>query len=286
MKTKIIVAVLFILIAVKSHSFGGGHDSLLFDGAQEIRIIQSNFDDECNIKVTKVSGVVVGTRKIKEIYSTCGVFDTTIRTESAAQLKVDNIIVKREEIRTGEDGYIKLELPDGSVIVLGPNSSIYIDEEMCEYANSYRTSIRIMAGKLWTKVKKLIGGGKFEVSTERGGGIGVRGTELSVETSPERDIVKVYEGSVEVSKNMDAKSVEQVGYDAEKLTKDYEEGKITMEEMSRRMMEMGEKSKEISDKMKPVIVEAGFMVTVTDKPGTPEALPTGETKWFEDPRIK
>ncbi|MBK6539065.1 MAG: hypothetical protein IPG09_15320, partial [Ignavibacteria bacterium] len=38
----------------------------------------------------------------------------------------------------------------------------------------------LVMGSLWVKLKKLIGGGKFEVSTERMVN-GVRGTEFSVE---------------------------------------------------------------------------------------------------------
>ncbi len=283
MKTKIIAAVFFILCVMGSKTLAGGHDSLLFDGAGEVRIIQSNFNDDCNIKVTKVSGFVVGTRVVKDIYSTCGVFDTTTRIESAAQLKEGNMIVKREEIRTGEDGYVKMELTDGSVIILGPNSSIYIDEDMCEMA---RTLIRFSFGSLWTKVKKLIGGGKFEVSTERGCAC-VRGTEFSVETNSERDIVRVYEGTVEVKRNLDMKSMEQSGTAIQKLTEDYQAGKLTLEEYTAKVNEYSAGMNESMDNTsKETMVEAGFMVTVKDKVTSPEPIPSGESKWFEDPKIK
>lgn len=283
MTIKLLGSLLLVFAAVNIYSFGGGHDSLLFDGANEVQIIQSPPDENCNIKVTKVTGFVLGTRTVREIYEVCGQKDTINRTESAAQLKEGDYIVKKEEIKTGEDGYVKMELNDGSVIVLGPNSSIYIDEDMCETA---RTFVRFRFGSLWTKIKKLLGGGKFEVSTERACAC-VRGTEFSVESDGKRDIVRVYESTVEVKMNLNTGELEKSGGDIEKVTKDYQDGKITLEEYMAKVQEFSGKMNEMTESsMNGTMVDAGFMVTVTDKVSTPEPLPAGDTKWFENAKIK
>ncbi|HWA05959.1 MAG TPA: FecR domain-containing protein [Ignavibacteria bacterium] len=287
-------AVLFLILLFSSGSvlytnskalvFGGVHDSLLFDGSSEVKTFENVFDDDCDIKVTKVSGFVVGAKTVRDIYQICGEWDTINRVETAAQLKEGDKIMKRQEIKTGDDGFIRMELKDGSVIAAGPNSSIFIDEIMCETA---RTLVKVKTGSIWTKIKKLLGGGKFEVSTENGGG-GVRGTEFTYEVSGDKDIVKVYEGSFEVFPPKNMSSIENMYKEMEKLQKEFEAGKITMEEYSKRMAELADATKQHADEFNPVMVEAGFMFTMSKSGsgGKPEPIPADDNKWFEDPRIK
>lgn len=285
MTKKIFGALILVFAVVNIYSFGGGHDSLLFDGSGEVKLLQNSFGDGCNIYVTKVSGVVLGTKVKKEIYEVCGEWDTIYSSTSGTQLVRGDNVSKNQEIKTGEDGFVKMELNDGSVIVLGPKSTILIDQEMCETANAM-TKIRISAGSLWTLVKKLIGGGKFEVSTDRNGG-GVRGTEFTFEITPEKEVIKVYEGTFEVYPLKKNQQLEDSGKEMEQLQKDFEAGKISMEEYTAKMMEFSTKMSNLSEEItKSTMVEAGYMVTVTDKISTPEPIPAGETKWFEDPRIK
>ncbi len=281
MKT-ILSLFLIVLTASSIYSYGGGHDSLLFDGSGSK--ISTAFSNECKIKVVQVSGFAIGSVKIKELIQGCGDnVDTVYRTLNAEQLKVGYDIVENEEIRTGDDGFVKLELEDGSVMIVGPNSSLMFTVNLCKET---KTLIKFTIGSLWTKVKKLIGGGKFEVSTERACAC-VRGTEFSVETNGTRDIVRVYESTVEVKMNFNTKEIEKSGGEMEQLAKDYQEGKITLEEYMAKVTEYSSKMGEMSDNMmNGTMVDAGNMVTVTDKVSAPEPLPTGETKWFEDARIK
>ena len=59
------------------------------------------------------------------------------------------------------------------------------------------------------------------------------------------------------------------------------------EEYAVKMTDFGTKMSKLSDEItKSTMVEAGYMVTVTDKISIPESIPGGETKWFEDARIK
>ena len=104
-------------------------------------------------------------------------------------------------------GNLKFELNDGSVIMLAPSSVLEITE--AEFQGQERTGFAglLKAGSLWTKVKKAIGGGKFEVSTERAVA-GVRGTIFRIDADAlvkgargkgrKASIVRVVEGSVGV----------------------------------------------------------------------------------------
>ena len=281
MTGKILVFLLIFFASSKIFSFGGGHDSLLFDDSgTKISVPYSN---ECKVKVVQVSGLVIGSVKIMELLQACGdEVDTVYRTLNGEQLKVGFDIVENEEVRTGEDGFVKLELADGSVMIVGPNSSLMFTENLCKET---KTVVKLINGSIWTKVKKLLGGGKFEVSTENGGG-GVRGTEFTYEVLNGKDIVKVYEGSFLVNPPKDFSDIENSSKEMEQLQKDFEAGKITMEEFTSKMMILAEKTKEQAGEIKSTMVEAGYMVTIGKKTSSPEPIPPGETKWFEDARIK
>ena len=91
---------------------------------------------------------------------------------------------------TVKTGNLKFELNDGSVIMLAPASTLEITE--AEFQGQERTGFSglLKAGSLWTKVKKAIGGGKFEVSTERAVA-GVRGTIFRIDAD---SLVKAAKG--------------------------------------------------------------------------------------------
>lgn len=84
----------------------------------------------------------------------------------------DTLLVKK--------GTLKLELNDGSVIILGDAAKLVITEAEFEGQERKGFSAILEAGKLWTKVKKAVGGAKYEVSTERAVA-GVRGTIFRID---------------------------------------------------------------------------------------------------------
>jgi hypothetical protein len=104
-------------------------------------------------------------------------------------------------------GNLKLELTDGSVIALAEKSKLEITEAEFEGQERKGFSAFLKAGSLWTKVKKALGGGKFEVTTERAVA-GVRGTIFRVDADTlvkaakgqgrKASIVRVVEGVVAV----------------------------------------------------------------------------------------
>lgn len=110
---------------------------------------------------------------------------------------------------TVKSGNLKFELNDGSVIMLAPNSVLEITQ--AEFEGQERKGFKglLKGGSLWTKVKKALGGGEFEVSTERAVA-GVRGTIFRIDADAlvkaakskqgrKASIVRVIEGSVAVN---------------------------------------------------------------------------------------
>ncbi|MEO8513388.1 MAG: FecR family protein [Ignavibacteria bacterium] len=273
---------LFIFAQTNSSAgyYSGEHDSLLFDGGSSVTAIPTNIAGDCKIMVTYVYGTVEGTFYKTEVYEICGEVDTSVTTKTG-QLEKNNVLKLGEEITTGDNSNLELEFWDGSTIKMGPNSKIKISGDMCDR----RTLIEQTTGKVWTKVKKLLGGQKYEVKTDRNGG-GVRGTEFSIEITGDEEIIRVFEGSFEVhppSKGLtssnDAKNFEQA-------TKDYQTGKITMEEYIKITQEFQKGIGQMEENMKSKMCEAGYMVHVTDKISDP--IPIGSTgnDWFDDVNFK
>lgn len=107
------------------------------------------------------------------------------RTDASGQqhvLLVGAEIEVKDSLQLGPESNLKLRLNDESVIMLGPNSQLYIDEATFEGQERKSFSAKLGLGSLWAKVKKLVAGSeaKFEVKTERAVA-GVRGTIFRVD---------------------------------------------------------------------------------------------------------
>ena len=125
---------------------------------------------------------------------------------TAEALKAGSLVELGDTLSV-KSGNLKFELNDGSVIMLAPASVLEITE--AEFQGQERSGFSglLKAGSLWTKVKKAIGGGKFEVSTERAVA-GVRGTIFRIDADAlvkgskgkgrKASIVRVVEGAVGV----------------------------------------------------------------------------------------
>lgn len=126
---------------------------------------------------------------------------------AAEALKVGSNIELGDTI-TVKSGNLKFELNDGSVIMLAPASVLEITK--AEFEGQERKGFQglLKGGSLWTKVKKALGAGEFEVSTERAVA-GVRGTIFRIDADAlvkaakgkgrKASIVRVIEGSVAVN---------------------------------------------------------------------------------------
>lgn len=125
----------------------------------------------------------------------------------AAKLEVGTPIELGDTLEV-KKGNLKLELTDGSVIMLSEKSKLVIKE--ADFAGQERKgfSAFLEAGKLWTRVKAALGGAKYEVTTERAVA-GVRGTIFRIDADAlvkgarggkarNASIVRVTEGVVAV----------------------------------------------------------------------------------------
>jgi hypothetical protein len=254
-------------------------DSLLYDGvfSGSSPLIPN---DDCPIKVNYASGTTNASKHVLLTVTTCGVTSSSEQIQNGP-LQKDDKLLPGSEISTGSDGKAELQLGDGSVIRMGPNTTIKITQEHC-----VSTSIFTISGNIWLKVKKLLGGGKFYVEGRVAGG-GVRGTEFTVEATENSAIFTVYEGSVEVTPKGSSGKYKEDLKDVEKLTQDFQSGKISMEEFGKKMEEYSKKIEESATNMnKPAMVEAGYMITITDKVKGPEPFEKSSSNWFDDANFK
>jgi hypothetical protein len=132
----------------------------------------------------------------------------TARGATAAEaLKVGSSIELGDTL-TVKSGNLKFELNDGTVIMLAPASTLEITRADFEGQERKGFQGLLKGGSLWTKVKKALGAGEFEVSTERAVA-GVRGTIFRIDADQlvkaakgkgrKASIVRVIEGSVAVN---------------------------------------------------------------------------------------
>ncbi len=103
-------------------------------------------------------------------------------------------------------GHLKIELTDGSEIALDKGGELKIDEAEFQGQDCKSFVGTLKSGSLWTKVKHLLGGAKYEVKTQRAVA-GVRGTIFRVDADTlvlaakgrRTTVVRVIEGAVGVS---------------------------------------------------------------------------------------
>jgi hypothetical protein len=110
---------------------------------------------------------------------------TASRTDASGQeqaLKVGAEVELKDTLQVGEASNLKLLLTDESVIMLGANSQLYIEEATFEGQERKGFSAKLVFGRIWAKVKQMAAGSeaKFEVTTERAVA-GVRGTIFRVD---------------------------------------------------------------------------------------------------------
>lgn len=126
---------------------------------------------------------------------------------AAVELSKDSAIELGDTIDV-QSGNLKLLLTDESIIMLAPASKLEITE--AEFQGQERKGFKafLQSGSLWTKVKKALGGGGYEVSTERAVA-GVRGTIFRIDADKmvtaakppkarKASIVRIVEGVVNI----------------------------------------------------------------------------------------
>jgi len=275
---KIYFYILSILFLISSSClaqyYSGRHDSLLFDGAGDD---VDRPPGQCFVKVYRVSGDVDAL--VLKVISV-GIHGDVVE-QKRKKVEVGDKLVLGDYIITGNDGMIEIELDDGSVIRVGPNSKMMITSSiLCDLSSG----IKMELGKAFFNIKKFLGKDRYEVKTERTA-VGHRGTKYSIEIVKDgdvmTDIVRVYEGSVAFRQNME-KTLD-TGEQMKKLGEDYQSGKISIEEFTKKMQEF---QKELAEFLpgNEITVNAGFesRITGTDKPTDPVPIDANEKPWWED----
>ncbi len=249
-------------------SGGNPYDSLLFDGTGNQSSLESNAR-LCKVIVKYVTGDADGSVEHTLIEDICSQPDTGMIVK-AEKLKSGDTLHIGDSIHVGPDAYVQILYPDGSETRIGPNSGLTIAQDMCE-----KFTLSFRWGKFWTSIKHALGGAKYEVRTQRAV-IGNRGTVFSVEMYPDQEIVKCYDGGVDVKIN---KVDWDKGAAMKQLTKDFQDGKITAAELAQKINELNVSNTKINT---TVAVDAGNMCSVSGMLSDPAPIdPATDDRWYE-----
>jgi hypothetical protein len=258
-------------------------DSLLFDGNYKNSNYFNKVREECNLKVTKVSGKAYGTIITTVIEELCGEIDT-VQKLTYGQLKVGDIVASEAFLRTQDFSQLEVETKDGKSVWLAPTTEFKMGRDYCMgkgVAELYSGRVHVHGGNGETDTY---------ITTEHSM-VHITKTEFSVEIVKEGDIttdvLKVYEGTVSFGLNMQNKEVGKKNDDKaaemQKIADDFQNGKIGAEEFTRKMTELQtEMTKSLPQST--VTVNAGFQSKIvgTVNATEPESFNVNDNRWWEN----
>ncbi len=279
MKSIIMTLVLLFascILNAQAGSFSRFHDSLLFDGADDV--FDTAPEKSC-WKVKHIWGTVKGTKDtlVKYEYA-CGFKKKEgaefVTRQIRGSLKEEMVLYEDDLIELEEGAIIQMELTDvRHHLILTATGIDNLKVPSCD-KNNFKWEIK--KGKyFWESTDWNL----QYIETPSAKYINL-GTQYSLETGDKEDILKVYEGSVEI---IPKKYDTDIAQEITKLQLEYQNGKITMEELTARVKELTPQVKKESEYVsKKHIVEAGFQVTVTDgRIGEVLPIPPDDEKWWE-----
>lgn len=270
----------------KNFSPGLSNDTLLFDGDSPLN--DPGKADNCPVKVTYSKGQVKGKRITQKTIQFCS-GPGLMNIEEDANLDDGDVLAPGSNITTGDNSAVQLQMLDGSIMRVGPNSSFTLGD--CNFDDqSSHFSVRELMGQAWQSVEHALGGDvNYQMSTGDATA-GVRGTKYSLEykiiNGDSTTILRVYEGTVNFRASFDNSDIaKQIAAKTQKLSEEYQAGKITLEEFTQKMQEfntLNESSKFNID------VPAGFeSVVVGHKaPTEPKPFTLSDNEWFADKNFK
>lgn len=119
---------------------------------------------------------------------------TVVRGEKSEQLAAGAKLELGDEVRTGADTKVEIDLPDGSVLTIGPDTKVRIDDLVLT-PDSRKGKLSVLLGRFRLAVAKFSGSTNLEVETPTAVA-GVRGTVIWGDTK--LDAICALEGHVEV----------------------------------------------------------------------------------------
>jgi hypothetical protein len=307
------IPMLFLMLSSSSYSGQGtpfaynDNDSLLFDGANENVNLVNIADYSCRIVVDQAHGAK-GDIVVKKVENICGQPDTVWEIKKNVTLKPGDMLAEGSEVKTDAKGEASM------IMIIGPAGG----EALSEFAIGHNSTIGLPnLDQLCSAIKKKIDPGQLTIDFNKGnffykssnqyvnqflqawhdaGSVVMHGvnsvighvnTQFSVEVSGEGDnavdIVKVYEGSVNIKlKTAPPSSKNNTKERIDQLNDDFKNGKITKEEYQSKLMEITQNLTTTATDMLPQDVEAGNKCTVTKSSLKVEPIESNDDRWWED----
>ncbi|MBW1872184.1 MAG: FecR domain-containing protein, partial [Deltaproteobacteria bacterium] len=122
------------------------------------------------------------------------------RSNAWTPLKTGSSVLQGDTIRTGRKSRVEIVLKDESIIRLGSRSKVKIKAALFEGSKTRQFSAKMMRGKAYAVVSKMVGSeSEFKVETSNAVA-GVRGTTFRIDSKLDKStVVRVYTGAVAVS---------------------------------------------------------------------------------------
>lgn len=293
---KIIIAFSLILISSSIYTqtksgtgfYSVGHDSLLFDGANETSANFQKTDEDCLMQVLHVKGNVTGTVVTKLRAKACGDEYVWVYIREKKLLKEGDMVKAGEPISTENDkDFIVAQLENGENLFFGGERGEIVVKDYCK--NPPNVIMTLEAGKLGIDWNPLLPK-TLSICTDLGC-LRIKGTKFSLEILKEGDVVsnvlKVFVGSVTFGLNMQNKEISKKAEDKagemKKLTEDFQSGKISIEEYTKKMQELQSDMNKTTPQSE-IIVNAGFESKIVglEAPTEPVPFDTNENRWWEN----
>ncbi|MBW7857230.1 MAG: FecR domain-containing protein [Leptonema sp. (in: Bacteria)] len=132
---------------------------------------------------------------------------TLIRSGKPEALKVKDLIQEKDEIRTGADGEMSLQLSSGVMVKVTANSSIIIDGILRDERGT-TVALKLNNGTLLGKADRSKDKNIAMTVTSPTAIAGVRGTEFIVDANNDESTVLVNEGVVNVANDQNSVGVD------------------------------------------------------------------------------
>lgn len=127
---------------------------------------------------------------------------------SEAQVIKGDVIAAGMKLRTSTNGYVTVQLADGSILKVQANTEARLESsQQYEAAGFFASVWSVLQGRVESLVSHLTGGKpRYQIKTPQAV-LGVRGTEFRVQTDGRRTLGETLKGSVLVSNSQDAELI-------------------------------------------------------------------------------